>query len=178
MIMRVSVLTCIAALALGCGAPPSTPSPAGAGGSAGAGGGGGAGGAGGDGGSAEPACDAGAMYVCQCPPETLAGLGNKWCAWDGTGFSDCMLCGVGGPQPIEGTCSTASDCPGEDGPCKERACEGGKCVLLRYQPSSAPPDTVPNDCTKLLCDGDGEAVSVPDPSDCAGACNASGACMM
>jgi hypothetical protein len=163
---KATLLAVVLAAPVACADSPTNPAP-------GAGGGGGGGG-----GNMEAACAAGAQYVCQCSAETPGGLGNKWCDWDGLGFTDCLLCGAGGPIPTEGSCSTAADCPGEDGPCKERACEAGACVLVRYQPGSAPPDTVPNDCKRIVCDGEGEAVSVPHAPDCAGACDATGVCRM
>ena len=45
-------------------------------------------------------------------------------------------------------------------------------------PGAEVPDTATNDCAALMCDGNGNAVSVPDPDDCSGTCNAQGVCAL
>jgi hypothetical protein len=44
-------------------------------------------------------------------------------------------------------------------------------------PSTMLADDTPNDCTRLMCDGYGNAVEIPFPTDCFGKCNQLGECV-
>lgn len=71
---------------------------------------------------------------------------------DGSGAATTTS-GAGGAPPAP--CASAADCPGNDGPCSSRVCEGGLCGVL-YQPAGAPvADPSPGNCAALACDGAG-----------------------
>lgn len=175
------LLMLFVAVASGCsngGSPAaSANADAGGGGAGGVGGDGGAGGTGGQGGSppVQPICDPGAKYTCACAG---GGTGNKWCTWDGLGYTPCDICGPGGTELTGQACNTASDCPGIDGYCQSRGCKSGNCVAVFANPGTVLQDDQANDCRELICDGSGHTVIVPDATDCAGTCTADGVCSM
>lgn len=62
-------------------------------------------------------------------------------------------------------CLTAATCPGLDGECQSRTCNGGVCGVA-YQPKGTPlKGQVPGDCASVKCDGAGSSGSVQDDSD-------------
>lgn len=98
----------------------------------------GAGGQGGDGGAPGQGGDGG------------AGMG-------GAGGGD----GGSGPE-----CVAPEDCPGEDTPCAQRACEAGKCGTT-FTPAGPLADQMPGDCLERRCDGAGRELTVSAPEDVA-----------
>lgn len=128
-------------------------------------------------------CDPGGMYTCDCGD---GNLGNKFCAWTGNAFSECMLCGNGSDyvkntgiacdtNPPPGVAPTP--CPALPDGCISLVCYSKQCWETTALPRTILVDTASGDCAVRMCDGSGNAVSVPDPGDCAGACDASGSCV-
>ncbi len=62
-------------------------------------------------------------------------------------------------------CLVASDCPGTDDKCKTRTCSAGACGFS-FAPlgTSIPPQTL-GDCLTAICDGAGNATSLPNNND-------------
>jgi hypothetical protein len=129
-------------------------------------------------------CEPGARYTCACDN---GNTGNKFCAWTGDAFSECMLCGSGAAY-LEDTglpCNTNPSsaetyvpCPVDPQKCTSLVCFDHVCVVATSLPSAVIPDTAADDCRQTMCDGNGNAVSVPNPDDCAGACDAAGVCVI
>jgi hypothetical protein len=128
-------------------------------------------------------CVAGERYVCDCGD---GNRGNKFCAWTGDAFSECMLCGVGAeyiedtgiPCDTNPTAGTAPvPCPDMVG-CVGLVCYDKSCHLATALPATILTDTAGDDCAQRMCDGSGNAVTVPDPRDCNGTCNDAGACVI
>ena len=75
-----------------------------------------------------------------------------------------------GGEGVAVACAEASDCPGADGGCAPRSCEGGVCGVVNA--------AVRAPCSEgggQLCDGDGRCVACLDFSDCASRfCDTSG----
>lgn len=143
---------------------------------------GGQGGQGGMGVESTITCDPGGRYVCHCDN---GNIGNKFCAWSGNEFSECTLCGPGSipREPTTIYCNTNpkgnevyTPCPHVN-TCKPLTCWDNTCVYAPAIPSALLEDESPNDCTRLMCDGYGNAIDVPDPLDCDGVCNSLGECV-
>lgn len=131
-------------------------------------------------------CAAGGWYTCACDN---GNTGIQFCAWSGDAFSECQLCGPGSEPRVEPAnptdCNTNpktwlgevyKDCPISK-TCMSWTCWDRKCVLAPAIPSARLVDEVKNDCSVMVCDGFGNAVAAPDPSDCdGGTCNALGVC--
>lgn len=128
-------------------------------------------------------CTPGAMYTCDCGG---GNLGNKFCAWSGDAFSGCMLCGDGAdyledtgiacdespPPGVEPT-----PCPSMPLACTGLVCYSKSCWVTTALPRTELPDISPNNCHTMVCDGDGNTVEVPDPSDCDQPCSFAGQCV-
>jgi hypothetical protein len=127
-------------------------------------------------------CEPGARYTCACDN---GNTGNKFCAWTGDAFSECMLCGSGAAY-LEDTgiaCDMAPPAGVEPTPCPTMTgcvglvCYNGSCFTATALPATMPPDASPNDCAVVMCDGDGNGIEVPASFDCAGSCDSTGACV-
>lgn len=127
-------------------------------------------------------CEPGGMYVCDCGD---GNLGNKFCSWTGDSFSDCMLCG-NGAEYIKDTGIACDEnpttgqppihCPAVPDGCTKLVCYSKSCWEATALPRTALADTSTEDCAVMMCDGLGNAVPVPDPLDCSGACDENGVC--
>lgn len=131
-------------------------------------------------------CEPGAMYVCDCGN---GNLGNKFCAWTGDAFGVCELCGEAGTELLDTGiyCNEHPDtanneelvlCAPVPEACAPVACSAltNTCVIRTAIPLYGVDDDA-NNCAQTVCDGFGNAVSVPDPSDCVGSCDSAGACV-
>jgi hypothetical protein len=76
-------------------------------------------------------------------------------------------------------CLTGSDCPGTDMPCTTRTCVSGACGTSLVAAGAAALTQPPGDCQKDQCDGQGNVISTPDPTDIPGVGNTCvvGACV-
>lgn len=95
-------------------------------------------------------CAAGVLTVSNLAAETACGAMAKLkCDGNGT----CA------------NCASAMDCTVPNS-CQIAACTGGSCIPTFAPVGTAPPDQqMPNDCTKIVCDGSGNADPQPDPTD-------------
>ncbi|XXY46469.1 proprotein convertase P-domain-containing protein [Sorangium sp. So ce269] len=69
--------------------------------------------------------------------------------------------GGGGGAP----CGAAADCPGVDGECQRRTCEGGRCGLDPAPRGKPVAEQVAGDCKKRVCDGQGAVIDLDDERD-------------
>lgn len=139
---------------------------------------------------ADHVCESGEMYSCQCDNGSDNNHGIKYCAWDGKSFGACELCGEGphymGETDIECNITPPKDsqdppikaCPNTNGVCWGYQCDNlaKKCRQISFVEGSLIDDLLPNDCHAPVCDGDGNVVIAPMPSDCDGACDQFGNC--
>jgi hypothetical protein len=81
---------------------------------------------------------------------------------DGSG----LVCLKGTCLPPGGDpCQTQEDCTGPQEPCRYRACEDGRCTIITPPAGSPTEAQAPGDCKVQVCDGQGSAETVADPSD-------------
>ncbi|WP_437969062.1 DUF4215 domain-containing protein [Sorangium sp. So ce260] len=73
--------------------------------------------------------------------------------------------GNGGNGEAGAPCSVAADCPGVDGACQRRTCEGGWCGLDPAPRGKPVAEQVPGDCKERVCDGQGAVIDVDDERD-------------
>ena len=62
-------------------------------------------------------------------------------------------------------CTTPSQCPGEDGECGTRTCDGGVCGMNAVAQGTPVAAQTPGDCLKQVCDGVGRIVGIADDTD-------------
>jgi hypothetical protein len=79
-------------------------------------------------------------------------------------------CGPGGALECDDGgvctgCKAPEQCPGSDGPCRARTCDGGVCGFDDEPEGTPAPDDEIGDCQGLFCDGDGNAEPGDDDSD-------------
>jgi hypothetical protein len=77
-------------------------------------------------------------------------------------------CGSNGLCDGKGACTgcvVASDCPGQDGDCQTRTCNGGVCGFDVANAGKVLTTQAAGDCRKLVCDGFGGLTSVVDNAD-------------
>lgn len=121
-------------------------------------------------------CTPGGMYTCDCGD---GNQGNKFCAWSGDAFSDCMLCGNGAAY-LEDTgiaCDELNPCQDNGDFCAPLSCYSGTCWITTALPRAEKPDTTPDNCHTMVCDGYGNLVEIPDPTDCDQPCSFAGQCV-
>ncbi len=71
--------------------------------------------------------------------------------------------GGGGGEGVP--CVTAADCPGVDGACQRRTCEGGRCGLDAAPRGKPVGEQVLGDCKARVCDGHGAVIELDDDQD-------------
>ncbi len=62
-------------------------------------------------------------------------------------------------------CLVASDCPGQDTECQQRACTAGVCGVTNAALGTAVTMQTTGDCQKVVCDGNGGTTSQNDDTD-------------
>ncbi|WP_437984700.1 DUF4215 domain-containing protein [Sorangium sp. So ce117] len=95
----------------------------------------------------------------QAPGPEAAGGGNGGSGGNGGGGEHGGGGGDGAP------CVTAADCPGVDGACQLRTCEGGRCALDDAPRGKPVGDQVLGDCKARVCDGHGAVIELDDDQD-------------
>ena len=63
------------------------------------------------------------------------------------------------------SCTTPAQCPGEDGECGTRTCEGGQCGMNAAPQGTVVSQQTPGDCLQQVCNGSGSIVGVADDAD-------------
>ena len=86
---------------------------------------------------------------------TSVGVGGN-----GPGGNDTTSASTGA-----GGCTSAQDCPGTDGECAVRTCTGGTCGMGPVATGTLSATQSAHDCQKNACDGHGNLVTMPDPTD-------------
>src|SRR5262249_16748595 len=61
-------------------------------------------------------------------------------------------------------CTVTADCA-DQGPCTDKHCISGACSYTNKDPSTPVSNDVPYDCLQKECDGQGNAVDVPDDTE-------------
>ena len=106
----------------------------------------------------------------ECPSGYYCATASNTCfrdghSDDGSAPAGADMSGSGGDM-VTATCVLPTDCPPAPS-CFQQECVKGECGLVATNSGTALPPALqtPNDCQELQCDGAGNTMTVPDPTD-------------